>query len=42
VILPEEMPKLSYEYSYKFMPVLERRLFEAGIRLAHLLNEALR
>lgn len=36
-----EMPKLSYEYSYKFMPVVERRLFEAGVRLAEILNKNL-
>lgn len=36
-----EIPKLSYEYSYKFMPVVERRIFEAGVRLAHILNQSL-
>jgi hypothetical protein len=38
-VLPEEMPKLSYEYSYKFMPVVQKRLYEAGVRLAMLLNQ---
>src|SRR5690606_6045852 len=37
----EEMPKLGYEYSYLFMPVVEKRLFQAGLRLAQLLNQAL-
>jgi hypothetical protein len=41
-VLPEEMPQLSYEYSYRFMPVLNQRLFEGGIRLAKLLNENLK
>lgn len=41
-VLPEEMPKLSYEYAYKFMPVLEKRLYLAGIRLAMLLNQNLK
>lgn len=37
-----EMPKIGYEYSYKFVPVMERRLFQAGLRLAMVLNEALK
>ena len=41
-VTPEEMPKLSYEYAYKFMPVLEERIFLAGVRLAVVLNEALK
>lgn len=36
-----EMPKLGYEYSYKFLPVVEKRLLQAGVRLAKLLNENL-
>jgi hypothetical protein len=36
-----ETPKLSYDYAYKFMPVVEERLFKAGVRLALLLNQAL-
>jgi S1/P1 Nuclease len=36
-----EMPKLSYDYSYKFIPVVEKRLFQAGLRLAVLLNSNL-
>jgi len=41
-VLPEEMPKLSYEYAYKFYPIIEKRLYEAGVRLAMLLNENLK
>lgn len=41
-VKPEEMPKLAYEYSYKFMPVVEKRLFLAGVRLAQLLNDNLK
>lgn len=41
-VLPEEIPKLSYEYSYKFMPVVQKRLYEAGVRLAMLLNQNLK
>ncbi len=41
-VLPEEMPKLSYEYAYKFLPVVERRLYEAGVRLGMLLNQNLK
>lgn len=41
-VLPEEMPKLSYEYSYRFMPIVERRIYEAGVRLAWLINENLK
>lgn len=40
-VLPEDMPKLGYEYSYKFMPVVEQRLYQAGLRLAVLLNQNL-
>ncbi len=38
----DEAPKLSFEYSYKFMPIIEQRLFKAGVRLAWLLNENLK
>lgn len=38
----EEIPKLSYEYAYQFMPVLEERIFQAGVRLAVVLNDALK
>lgn len=38
----EAMPKLAFEYSYKFVPVMEERLFQAGIRLAMVLNETLK
>lgn len=37
-----EMPKLGYAYSYKFVPVIEKRLYQAGLRLAVVLNEALK
>src|SRR4051794_5521293 len=37
-----DLPKLGYEYSYKYLPVVERRLFQAGLRLAILLNQHLR
>lgn len=42
VVTSEAMPKLAYEYSYKFVPVLEQRIFQAGLRLALLLNNALK
>lgn len=38
----EHLPKLGYEYSYRAMPVVEKRLFLAGIRLAQLLNDNLK
>jgi hypothetical protein len=37
-----DMPNLSFEYSYKFVPVMEERLHQAGVRLAYLLNQALK
>ena len=30
---------LSYDYVYKYQPVLEKRLYQAGVRLGNLLNE---
>ena len=40
--LPDrEIPRLSYPYSYKFMPILERRIFEAGVRLAKIIDQSL-
>lgn len=42
IVTQENMPKLAYEYSYKFVPVVEQRLFQAGLRLAMVLNEALK
>lgn len=43
ISIPEdEMPKLAYEYSYRFVPTVEKRLFQAGLRLAVLLNENLK
>lgn len=41
-IAVENMPKLSYEYSYKFVPVVELRLYQAGLRLSMILNDALK
>lgn len=38
----EELPRLSYEYSYKFLPIVEERIYQAGLRLAVVLNNALR
>ena len=32
------MPELSYSYVYKFTPVMEQRLKQAGVRLAAYLN----
>jgi len=32
------LPDLSYSYVYRFMPVMERRLSQAGVRLAAYLN----
>ncbi|MGK0367761.1 MAG: hypothetical protein ACI9QD_000900 [Thermoproteota archaeon] len=40
VLTTEQLPRLSYKYSYDFMPKLERRLMLAGIRLARLINES--
>jgi hypothetical protein len=37
----EDMPKLSYEYSFRFMPIVQQRLYQAGVRLAALLNSHL-
>jgi S1/P1 Nuclease len=34
-------PKLGYEYSFKFMPLIEKRIFQAGLRLAALINKTL-
>lgn len=33
------IPKVGYDYSYKFMPIAEKRMREAGIRLAKIINE---
>ena len=32
------MPELSWSYVYEFTPVMERRLSQAGVRLAAYLN----
>lgn len=40
--LPQELlPQIGYEYSYQFMPIVHRRLLEAGLRLAMVLEEVL-
>jgi hypothetical protein len=33
------VPDLSYSYVYRFTPLMERRLSQAGVRLAAYLNE---
>jgi S1/P1 Nuclease len=40
-VAPEAMPKLGYEYSYQFDQILRDRLYQAGVRLAKVLNETL-
>lgn len=35
----KKIPELSYTYVYKFTPVMERRLQQAGVRLAAYLND---
>jgi len=35
----EPLPDLSYGYVYKFTPLMERRLSQAGVRLAAFLND---
>ncbi|MBP6535009.1 MAG: S1/P1 nuclease, partial [Arenimonas sp.] len=40
-VAPEAMPKLGYEYSFEFDPAVRERLFQAGVRLAKVLNDAL-
>jgi hypothetical protein len=35
----EPLPELSYDYVYKFKPLMERRLSQAGVRLAAYLND---
>jgi hypothetical protein len=37
----ESMPKLGYEYSYEFLPLAQERIFQAGVRLAKILNDSL-
>ncbi len=37
----DQIPRLSYLYSYQFMPILEKRIFQAGVRLAKILNNSL-
>lgn len=42
VVTAEVTPKLAYEYSYKFMPIVEKRIYQAGLRLAVLLNASVK
>lgn len=42
VLTKEELPQLSYKYSYVHMPTLEKRLYQAGVRLAWLINNNLK
>jgi len=37
----EQLPRIGYGYGYKLIPLMERRMLEAGIRLAHMINTAL-
>jgi hypothetical protein len=37
----EELPRLSYKYSYVFMPIVEERIFKAGVRLAKIIKDSL-
>lgn len=40
-VAPEAMPALGYEYSERFLPAVYERIYQAGIRLAMLLDAAL-
>ena len=40
-VAPDAMPKLGYEYSYRFLPVMYDRIYLGGVRLARLLEQAL-
>ena len=40
-IAADAMPKLGYEYSYVHLPEAYQRLYQAGVRLAKVLNESL-
>lgn len=35
-----KLPKIGYDYSYVYLPVIEKRLYQAGKRLALLLNDS--
>jgi hypothetical protein len=37
----DQLPKLSYAYSYRFLPIIEKRLYQAGVRLAYLIEKSL-
>lgn len=36
---PKDKPKLSYQYAHRNWPLIEQRIYQAGIRLAKTLNE---
>jgi hypothetical protein len=38
-IYPEEGESLSWEYKFKYLPVIHHRLAQGGVRIAHYLNE---
>lgn len=40
-VTPDAMPALGYEYSQRFLPVVYERIYQAGIRLAMLLDASL-
>ncbi|MFT6067812.1 MAG: hypothetical protein ACJAT2_001155 [Bacteriovoracaceae bacterium] len=37
----DQLPKLGYTYGYKLIPLMEKRMLQAGLRLAKLINDAL-
>lgn len=37
----DQLPKVGYTYGYKLIPLMEKRMLQAGLRLAKLINEAL-
>lgn len=37
----DQLPKVGYGYGYKLIPLMEKRMLQAGLRLAKLINEAL-
>ncbi|MEC9261887.1 MAG: S1/P1 nuclease, partial [Pseudomonadota bacterium] len=38
-IYPEDANRMAYDYLYDHIPTAKRRLQQAGIRIAHYLNE---
>jgi hypothetical protein len=37
----DQLPKVGYSYGYKLIPLMEKRMLQAGLRLAKLINDAL-